>query len=242
MQIAVAQISPQKGNVTLNIKKHLQHIHLATQYQADAIFFPELSITGYEPTIAKRLNFTVDSALFSEIKSAAENLNKLVGIGAPVRSKESPLIGQILFYPNGSVNYYAKKHLHPDEIPFFDGGNTSPIVTYKNLNIGLAICYEISQDEHINDLISESVDIIMAPVAKSIEGITVAHERLSELARKHGKSILMSNCVGPSDDFIAAGQSAIWGPDGNLLQKLSIEEEGILIFDTLTNSCQKIVI
>ena len=242
MRIAVAQTVSGKGNVTLNIGKHLHLIQLASQYGANAIFFPELSITGYVPSLAKQLNFTIDTPLFSEIKSAAKKLNILVGIGAPIQSKAAPLIGQILFHPNGSVDHYAKRHLHPDETPFFDKGKVSPIVVFEDLKIGLAICYEISQDEHINDLLSQEVDIIIAPVAKSITGITVAHKRLSEIASKHGKPILMSNCVGLSEDFIAAGQSAIWGPDGNLLEKLGPQEEAILILDTLTNTYQKIVI
>lgn len=242
MHIAVAQIGSRKGNITLNIGKHLHLIHLAKHYGANVIFFPELSITGYEPTLAKQLNFTIDSPLFSEIKSAAIKFNILVGIGAPIQRKAAPLIGQILFHPDGSVNYYAKKYLHPDETPFFDKGKVTPVVIFEDLNMGLAICYEISQDKHINDLLSQGVDIIIAPVAKSMTGIAVAHKRLSEIARKHGKPILMCNCVGPSEDFIATGQSAIWGPDGNLLQKLGPKEEAILILDSLTNTYQKIVI
>ena len=242
MRIAVAQITPTKGNVSLNKKKHLHFIHVASQYKAKALFFPELSITGYEPTLAKKLNFTLNDPLLLDFKSTAKKLRMLVGMGAPVHNNAALFIGQIMFRSDGSVNYYAKRYLHPDEIPFFHSGQVSPLVTVKDLKLGLAICYEISQDKHINDLFTQGVDIVVAPVAKSLAGITAAHKRLATIARKHSTPILMSNCVGPCDDFIAAGESAVWGHDGHLLQTLEDDEEGILILDTVSNSCQKIVI
>lgn len=242
MHIAVAQILPTKGDVVLNKEKHLHFIHLASQYKVKALFFPELSITGYEPTLARSLNFPLNDPLFLDIKSSAKKLRMLVGIGAPIHSEAAPFIGQIMFYPDGSADHYAKRYLHPDEVPFFQMGQESPLFTVKHLNVGLAICYEISRDEHINDLFTQGADIIVAPVAKSLDGITAAHKRLAVIAKKHSIPILMSNCVGPCDDFLAAGESAVWGQDGQLLQTLDASQEGILILDTINNSCQKIVI
>jgi len=47
-------------------------------------------------------------------------------------------------------------------------------------------------------------------------------------------TILMANCVGPCDDFVALGQSAVWSGSGNLLGKLDSEHERIALFDTST--------
>ncbi len=242
MQIAVAQISSNKGNIALNTSKHLQIIHLIKGVEAKAIFFPELSITGYEPTLVENLNFRIDDPSLSKFKSAAKKFNLLIGIGVPLHSASAPQIGQVMFHSDGSSTHYAKKYLHPDEISFFAVGRVSPMVTLENLNLGLAICYEISREEHMEDIISQGADIIIAPVAKSLEGVTAAHSRLSAIAKKHNTPVLMSNCVGPSDNFLAAGQSAVWGPDGQLLQILGEKEEGVLILNTEKNSCEKIVI
>jgi predicted amidohydrolase len=53
MKIAVAQTRPIKGDISTNIKTHKKLIDLAISYKVDTIFFPELSITGYEPELAK---------------------------------------------------------------------------------------------------------------------------------------------------------------------------------------------
>ena len=58
MKIAVAQIEPSKGDVGTNIKVHAQVIQRAISYRVGALFFPELSLTGYEPELANELATT----------------------------------------------------------------------------------------------------------------------------------------------------------------------------------------
>ena len=55
MKICIAQTKPIKGNVSANIEAHIKFIELALTLIAEAIFFPELSLTGYEPELAKKL-------------------------------------------------------------------------------------------------------------------------------------------------------------------------------------------
>ena len=42
-------------------------------------------------------------------------------------------------------------------------------------------------------------------------------------------TVLMANCLGPCDDFIGAGQSAIWNSRGKLAGKLNHAREGIIM-------------
>ena len=51
MRICVAQSKPIKEDIVANIEQHKKFIHLAIYSKADVIVFPELSITGYEPTL-----------------------------------------------------------------------------------------------------------------------------------------------------------------------------------------------
>lgn len=55
MKIALAQIQYEKGDIARNIELHLIWIDQAIAQGADCIFFPELSLTGYEPTLPKSL-------------------------------------------------------------------------------------------------------------------------------------------------------------------------------------------
>lgn len=42
----------------------------------------------------------------------------------------------------------------------------------------------------------------------------------------------MANLVGPSDDFVSAGQSGAWNSSGQLVVSMSDKAEGFVMFDT----------
>lgn len=65
MKICAAQTRPFKGDIQKNIDTHKKLINLAVSNGADLIFFPELSLTGYEPKLSKELaTIQADSRLF----------------------------------------------------------------------------------------------------------------------------------------------------------------------------------
>ena len=55
MKICVAQSKAINGDIEKNIQQHLKVIDRAISYGVDVIVFPELSITGYEPSLSKEL-------------------------------------------------------------------------------------------------------------------------------------------------------------------------------------------
>ena len=77
-------------------------------------------------------------------------------------------------------------------------------------------------------------EIYVASVAKSVNGVDNASKRLSEIATKYAMSALMSNCVGQSDDFESAGKTSVWNHKGLLVGQLDDTNEGIVIYDTVT--------
>lgn len=54
------------------------------------------------------------------------------------------------------------------------------------------------------------------------------------VAKKYTMPVLMSNCVGYCDNFLSAGQSAVWNAKGELIAQLEADKKGIMIFDTET--------
>ena len=55
MKLCIAQTTAAPGDVAINIANHCRWIERAIEHHADLIIFPELSLTGYEPTLAKTL-------------------------------------------------------------------------------------------------------------------------------------------------------------------------------------------
>src|SRR4051812_11353926 len=47
MRFALAQINPTVGDITHNVRKHLDFIARAKEQRADVVVFPEMSVIGY---------------------------------------------------------------------------------------------------------------------------------------------------------------------------------------------------
>ncbi len=234
MKIALAQIKPIKGDIAANIIQHKKWIHLAISNQANLIIFPELSITGYEPTLAANLATSPLDSRFDDFQKLSNQHKMIIGIGVPIQNDKGINISLILFHPNRPRQVYAKKYLHVDELPFFVGGQNEDILI-RGTEIALAICYELSVPEHVVEATKNGAKMYLASVAKTENGVQNAGKRLSDIAKKHGIPTLMVNCVGFYDNFESTGQSAVWDKEGNLLGQLGNEEEGLLIFDNSDN-------
>ena len=71
MKICVAQTRPIKGDIQSNIDNHKKLIDLAVSYGADTVIFPELSLTGYEPELSKKLATNKDDSRFDDFQKLA---------------------------------------------------------------------------------------------------------------------------------------------------------------------------
>jgi len=239
MKFCVAQTRPVKGDIHHNVINHKALIDLAVAEQADVIIFPELSITGYEPDLAKDLATSKDDARFDDFQNISNTKNIVIGIGAPVKSNNGINIGLVIFQPNKARALYSKKYLHADEVPYFSNGQNYIDIRINDTLIAFAICYEISIPAHAENAFRSGAKIYIASVAKSVTGVVKASDTLAEIASTYSMTVLMANSVGPSDNFIGGGKSSIWNNDGSLMQQLDDASEGILILDTDAASVSK---
>jgi predicted amidohydrolase len=234
MKICVVQTRPVKGDIQSNIEKHKKLIDLAAANGADIVIFPELSLTGYEPALAKALATHQGDGRFDDFQEIADASQITIGVGVPTKSGASPYISMVIFQPHQGRQTYSKQYLHADEEPFFMSGPSSPGLIEGRPNIGLAICYELSIPEHAERAFANGADVYVASVAKSASGVDQAVKRLAGIAQTYSVPVFMSNCIGPSDDFESAGKSSVWNEKGLLVGQLNDAYEGIIIFDTNT--------
>ncbi|MCL4267680.1 MAG: carbon-nitrogen hydrolase family protein [Anaerolineae bacterium] len=232
MKICVAQSRPFPGNIARNSEQHQRLIATAVPHHPDLIIFPELSLTGYEPTRAKELAMDVDDGRLAGFQTIADARHITIGVGAPIIQEAGICIGLVLFQPGQPRQLYAKKYLHADEEPFFVSGHSSVEFLGDNNDVALAICYELSVPAHAARAHENGAAIYIASIAKYARGVVAAHQRLAEIARAYGMSVLMCNSVGQADGDLCTGNTAVWNAQGTLLGQLDDTLEGILIFDT----------
>jgi predicted amidohydrolase len=234
MKICIAQTEPKNGNVSANIEAHKRFIDLALTFNAEAIFFPELSLTGYEPELAKKLATNQNDNRLDIFQQISDNNNIIIGLGLPTATESQIRISMIIFEPNKPRQTYSKQQLHSDELPYFEYGVGQVIIKTDNTHIAPAICYESLQPTHSEKAFKLGADIYLASVAKSAVGMTKAFKHYHKIAKQYSMIVLMSNCIGYCDNFESAGKSSIWNKNGLLLGQLNGTDEGILIIDTNT--------
>ncbi|MFN7118879.1 MAG: carbon-nitrogen hydrolase family protein [Saprospiraceae bacterium] len=236
MKIGVAQLKTVKGDIAANITMHQRLLDLAVAAGADALFFPELSITGYEPELAKALATPPEDTRFDCFQHTSNQHNITIGLGMPTLAPTGIHISMLIFQPQQARQTYSKQLLHSDEFPYFVLGNQALILNIGNNKIAPAICYESLQTSHAEQAIELHADLYVASVAKSQKGMEKALQHYPSIAAAYGMPVLMSNCVGYCDNFVSVGGSAVWNRQGHLLAQLDDTQEGILIFDTETEA------
>lgn len=239
MKICLAQIKPIKADIQGNINKHLQLIDAAIPGGADTIIFPELSLTGYEPTVANELATTPDDCRFTVFQERSNLHNITIGIGLPVKKDSGITISLLIFSPNKQKELYTKQHLHPDEEPYFISSYNALGLLGKNASLALSICHELSVPAHAEKAFLQGAKIYLASVAKSAKGVEEACTRLATIGKEYSMTVLMVNCIGLCDGMECGGRSSIWNNKGELLAQLDNTREGLLLFDTETKEFKK---
>jgi predicted amidohydrolase len=145
-----------------------------------------------------------------------------------------PIKGDIAAHKN------SKQYLHPGQKKVFVNGHNQLFIKINKHIIAPAICYELSIESHSEFAIKNGTDIYVASVCDSVNGVDKDLHILSQIAKKHGINVLMSNFTGESGGYECAGKSAIWNTKGKLTGQLADKTEGVLIYDTETKNVIKI--
>lgn len=231
MKIALAQTWPVKGDLLTNIGAHVYFVHQAAEQGANIIFFSELSLTGYEPQLAHVLATNQDNTHFDILQEEADRYNISICVGVPIKTEEGIWIGMVIFSPKTLRQTYGKKYIHPDEEAFFVPGKTITPLHVSGKRIAPAICYELSCADHVEHAIKKGADAYVASVAKTTEGNERAYKDLSAISKENGIPALLVNCVGEANGSMKVGGSAVWSSSGELIDSMSDQDEGLLLYD-----------
>ncbi|MFJ4067818.1 carbon-nitrogen hydrolase family protein [Pseudomonas sp. NPDC089996] len=236
MKLCAVQLASCKGDLGRNLARHLRCIEQAAALGAELVVFPELSLTGYEPTLARQVALPVTSARLQPLQAHCDQFGITVAAGLPLPTAQGIRIGMPILRPGLPPLAYTKQRLHGDELPFFSPGDQSLVFASGQLKLGPAICYESMFIEHAAQARAQGAELYLVSVAKTAKGIREGHEHYPEVARTLGFAVLLANCVGPADTFIGAGGSAAWDSQGNLLAALDDRSEGLILLDTASNT------
>jgi len=234
MKIGLVQLESVKGDIEKNLNAHLEWIQKSAAAGTSLLIFPELSLTGYDSSMARDLAFDQSDSRLGIFAATSQSLGIDIAVGLPLATSDKPTIALLLFKMDGTRQAFTKQFLHEDEIPFFMAGEKKPGLLLNAEHIAFAICYEIFVDEHTVAVL-ENASIFIVSVAKSENGMLRANSKAERIAKEHDVSVLICNAIGAVEDYIADGGTAVWNRAGEKLAAIPSGKSGVLIWDSATN-------
>jgi predicted amidohydrolase len=229
--LAAAQSISIAGDVPANIERHLEFMRAAAQQGVQLLVFPELSLTGYEPSLAAELAIAPDARLLAPLREMAQELRLTAVVGMPIRlaPETGVLIGALVLGADGSLAVYTKQHLHDGEEAAFVPGQGGAALEFGDDRVALAVCADFSHAGHPRAAAQSGATVYAAGVLISEGGYATDSALLQGYAAEHGLVVLMANHGGPSGGWACAGRSAIWAADGDLLAAVPRLGDALLI-------------
>jgi predicted amidohydrolase len=227
--IAAAQIASARGDVAANVASHVRAVAAAAAAGVAALVFPELSLTGYEPSLAQQLATTPDDARLTSLRAAARASGMTIVAGAPVANGDLPAIGAFVFTPGGTAKTYLKMHLGSSEGAFFSSGSAPLLHEAGGQWMGVAVCADSTRPTHPQTYRELGASIYAAGVFFTEEWYLEDAPRFAAYAAEFTMLTVMANHGASTGTWQSAGRSAVWAPGGRLLARADGTEDALVI-------------
>jgi predicted amidohydrolase len=240
--IAVAQTTPVRGDVPANVAQHLELVDVAAKERADALVFPELSLTGYELDLAAELSFTENDPRLAPLRGAAMGHAMTLIVGAPARVDTRLHIGAFILSPDGGVDLYTKHHLGafppsaccdgiipPAEATVFQPGDRNPFVRLGDRLAAVAICADTGRSSHPQAAAECGARAYLASMFVIPSEFERETASLRTYAARHSMVVAFANYGGPTGGLASAGRSAIWNERGEVVVQLGGSVAGVAV-------------
>jgi predicted amidohydrolase len=230
LRLAVAQPLIVSYDVAANVATHAAVIRAAG---ARVVVFPELSLTGYEldaPAVA------ADDPRLLPIVEACAEADTLALVGAPVHGDGGwRHIGRLAIDGTGVRIAYRKMWLGGAEPDQFSPGSEPAVLDLDGWRLGLAICKDTGIPQHAADTAALGIHAYVAGMLEAAEDAAVPGDRARRVARDQGVWVAISSFAGGTGGGYdhAAGGSAIWSADGEVVSQAG-SEPGELATATLS--------
>jgi predicted amidohydrolase len=234
-RLALAQTTAVLGDLHANVERHVELARRAIDLGADAIVFPELSLTGYQ---VRDLNFEVSMCL-AEKPSVLEPLLELsdritIVCGAIEEDERGAVYNAALCIEDGAVIHSHRKvylptySLFEEQRYFSRGGSVSAFNSRRLGRIGMLVCEDLWHPALPYILAHDNAQLIIgiaasptrldtgedALLASEPQNYVVNREHHAAYARLFGIYVAFANRVGVEDGVNFWGGSEVVSPSG----------------------------
>jgi len=237
MKILLASINCLKTEIALNLETHKRVIQEAADDGCALVVFPEMSLTGYlDPTTQGDYFLTVDSWAVMELVKFGEALSVEMLFGIAERSETGSFRIAHIHAANGSISgVYRKRHLADNENAFTAGMN-SYYGEVAGTGFGVAVCADYEVPDEFVAASKSGAKVVFHSSAPGLYGArrtdesawqagfdwwrSSTIEKHSRRANELGLHIAMCTQAGATEDEDFPGWSALFNPDGEIVDEL----------------------
>jgi predicted amidohydrolase len=245
-KIALAQTTSVLGNIAKNVERHAELAKQAIAQKADAIIFPELSLTGYT---VRDINFESAIRAGSTLLDPLKKLSKDITIicGGIEEDERGAVYNAAFLIEDGDVRHVHRKVYLPtyglfEEGRYFRSGCDARAFDSSRLGrIGLLVCEDLWHPTlpYIQALDDAQMIITIAAsptrldsgddakTSKDPENYTINREHHAAYARLLGSFIVFVNRVGVEDGVNFWGGSEVVAPSGETVARAKFFDEDL---------------
>lgn len=227
--VATAQSASLPGDVVGNVANHLRFAAAAAKWNVQLLVFPELSLIGYELSLARANVVDPECASVEPLRRFAGENGLTIVAGAPLAGRDVLHIGAIVFGADGSISTYTKQHVHSSEQHVFTSGPGGGPLQIGSARVALSICADATHPEHAAAAAANGAGIYAVGAMIVVPDYTRKSGLLQRYATDHRMAVLLANYAGSSGGDVSAGKSAFWSEDGQPVVTSAGNEEELLV-------------
>ena len=238
LRLVIAQLNLLVGDVAGNAERVIAVARQARdQLKAQAIVFPELTLTSYPPEdllLRPALMLQVEQSL-RRIEHETRGIDVILG---HPQTEHGQLFNAASLLRDGRVHATYRKQLLPnysvfDERRYFAPGNAACVVEIGGIPVGLSICEDVWQPEPVRQAVAAGARLLLTLNAspyhmeKGRERELLAQTR----AQETGVPLVYVNLIGGQDELVFDGASFVTDAQGTVTQRCPAFEEGLYTVD-----------
>ena len=243
LNLALAQINTELGNIQANLEKHLSLVKQACQDGMDLLVFPELSLTGYVlqdlvPAISCRPE--IDDSFFTQLLDVSRNIDLVVGF-VDEDKRHRFYIASAYLSQGVVVHVHHKVYLPTyglfDEGRFFAPGDSVRAFETRFGRFGMLICEDFWHASPPYILWQDGADVLLFSSASpgrglngepKLESTTWVEDINRAYASLFTVFVAHTNRSGFEDGLNFWGGSTVFDPNGKLVAQAPYFEETLI--------------
>ncbi len=243
MRVAAVQYDIGLGRVKSNCERAGELLHQAAANGAELVLLPELWNCGYLLTKLERLAQSSNGQCVTMLREIAAKENIFIVGGSIAEKKGIDYYNTSIAIDNNGdiVEKYRKVHLFSHglmENQYFKSGNEWAFCKFKDITIGMTICYDLRFPEFIRNLTLRGAQLLTVPAAWPLSRLREWRILCKARAVENSCFVIAANSTDTKEN-IYPGSSMIISPLGEVLAELD-NQEGVIYADLDFSICDEV--